>query len=159
MPEASARRLRYDDEFAHPRSLRVVRDGDAVLARPDRPRRPDPPSQPPAPGRPHPRARVRSEGPAGARVLEANAARVAAASAPRTIVVTGQSRAGTRAPRDLGTAEARRGPTGTARTVERPDRLALWAVGLGLVLAFMAAATAQADVPAPDAAAGVVAQR
>jgi hypothetical protein len=37
--------------------------------------------------------------------------------------------------------------------------LALWAVGLGLVLAFMAAATAQADVPAPDAAAGVVAQR
>ena len=159
MPEASARRLRHDDEFTHPRSLRVVHDGDGALARPDRPVRSGGPSQPPAPGRPHPRARLRSEGQAGVSVLEANAARVAAASAPRTIVVTGQSRAGTRPPRDLPAAERRRGPAGAARTVERPDRLALWAVGLGLVLAFMAAATAQAGVPAPAPAAGAVAQR
>ncbi|MEJ7716955.1 MAG: hypothetical protein ACR2LY_06085 [Thermoleophilaceae bacterium] len=160
MPEASARRLRHDDdESTPPRSLRVVRDGDAALDRKEALRRSERMTPAPAPGRPHPRSRLHSEDPAGARVLAENAARVAAAGAPRTIVVTGQSRAGARASRDLGTAERRRGAAGTERTVERPDRLALWAVGLGLVLAFMAAATAQADVPAPTAAVGAVAQR
>jgi hypothetical protein len=43
-------------------------------------------------------------------------------------------------------APVRRSPTAT-RVAARPDRVALWAVVLGLTMAFMAVATARGDVP------------
>lgn len=147
MPEASARSLRDDDRRAEPsaRSLRLVAApeslgrssaGEASSSLGERP------------GRPHPRSRIRPEHAAGTEILEANAARAAAAAAPRTIVVTGQRPPATASPEHRGV-ERRRSSPGTGRAVERPDRLALWAVGLGLVLAFMAAATAQAATSSP----------
>jgi hypothetical protein len=59
----------------------------------------------------------------------------------RTVKITGQAPA------------PRRRPTGAARQVgSRPDRVAMWAVILGLLLVFMSAATARGDTPAPQAA-------
>jgi hypothetical protein len=164
MPEASARRLtdghRHDLEPA-PARLRVVRggrdsrasdSGDDAFAS-DHARR--------AAGRPHPRSRLRPEAAPGARLLEDHEARVAAGAGPRTIVVTGQRAAAPARSARRGEAPShrRRSPSG-ARTAARPDRLALWAVGLGLLMAFMAAATAQADVDGSSAApAAAVVQR
>lgn len=55
-------------------------------------------------------------------------------------------------------APVRRSPTVT-RVAARPDRVALWAVMLGLTMAVMAVATARGDVPdAPPAPAPVQAQ-
>jgi hypothetical protein len=51
----------------------------------------------------------------------------------RTVVITGQAVPG------------RRRPSVTATRIQaRPDRVALWAVGLGVFLVFMAVATANA---------------
>lgn len=156
MPEASARRLTEDDRPMSERPVAALRVAPAPDAREGAPRgdsggeRASPEGAAagsPQPGRPHPRSRISPER-AGARVLEENAARVAAA-APRTIVVTGQRTPATRVHRERPGEERRRTSPGARRTVERPDRLALWAVGLGLVLAFMAAATARAEAPAP----------
>ena len=56
-----------------------------------------------------------------------------AANGRRTVKITGQS------------VPARRRPSPTATRIEaRPDRIALWAVLLGLFLVFMAVATANA---------------
>ena len=59
---------------------------------------------------------------------------VDAAPARRTVVITGRPDP---APR-------RRESRARANTVARPDRVAAWAVGLGLFMAFMAGATAKA---------------
>ncbi|MDQ4131456.1 MAG: hypothetical protein M3133_10805 [Actinomycetota bacterium] len=59
-----------------------------------------------------------------------------AAPTRRTVRVTGQAPAPRR----------RSSPT-VSRVAGRPDRVARWAVTLGIFLAFMAAATARADVP------------
>ena len=51
----------------------------------------------------------------------------------RTVVITGQP-----------VPPRRRTPRAQAQIQARPDRVALWAVGLGLLLVFMAVATANA---------------
>jgi len=59
-----------------------------------------------------------------------------AANGRRTVKITGQP------------VPARRRPSHTAARIEaRPDRIALWAVVLGLFLVFMAVATANAATP------------
>jgi hypothetical protein len=144
MPEASARRLHDDDRYrpASPTPrLRVVGERPAPRSAPEPPR-PRGSREEPRPGRPHPRAQIRPESASGARLREQNEARLAAMSAPRTIVVTGQRAAGTMSARRPAGVSRRPSPA-VARTVARPDRLALWAVALGLVMAFLAAATAQ----------------
>lgn len=122
------------------------------------------------PGPPHPRSRIRPDldpptatrlparpghdpgapAPAaapGLAVPSPTAARAgfdapaAPTSTPRpTVRITGQ--AARRPPRPRPSASARR---------SRPDRLALWAVALGLFMAFMAAATAEAAAADPPA--------
>ena len=60
--------------------------------------------------------------------------RVVDPAARRTVVITGRP-----------DPEPRRRPSrARANTVARPDRVAAWAVGLGLFMAFMAGATAKA---------------
>jgi hypothetical protein len=148
MPEASARKLREtrDDAPSDERvRLRVVdapsgpRDTAAGLG--VTPREPSEflptPPRGPAPGRPHPRSRIRPDLEPPAPVV------LRSVTDTPTVKITGHT-----APRPA--RRRRAAPAGP-----RPDRLARWAVLLGLFMAFMAAATARADTPDASAAAPV----
>jgi len=145
MPEASAHKLRdspVDAPLDEPVRLRVVETSTeaSVLASGAEVAPAEPSEYHPAvapdrrPGRPHPRSRIRPD-------LEPPAP-VVLRSVPEapTVKITGQT-----APRPVRRRTAPAGP--------RPDRLARWAVLLGLFMAVMAAATARADGPDAPAAA------
>ena len=147
MPEASARklpdsradasadqrvRLRVVDGPAGSASLASATDVDPADPAEYHPARADRP----APGRPHPRSRIRPDLDAPAPV-----ALRAVPEAP-TVTITGRT-----APRPVSRHR-------TAASGPRPDRLARWAVVLGIFMAFMAAATARADQPGAPAASG-----
>jgi hypothetical protein len=71
----------------------------------------------------------------------------------RTVQVSGRPEARMRTRTDAEAADRPRGrkPASPTRVhlAAKPDRVALWAVVLGLFLAFMAAATARGDEPTP----------
>ena len=83
-------------------------------------------------------SRTRSERPTNGSST-ATAIPIDSLSAPQTLTVSGRPDAPAR--------ERRRRPS--AATRNGPDRLALWAVVLGLLLAIVAATTARGDDPRP----------
>jgi len=113
-------------------SARRRREDDEAVDGPDRVqlRLVDDPEASERPAKPHPRSRLRPP-------ASGEAIRPLREPQPRpTVHITGQP-----------TPSRRRSPA-AARTAARPDRVAMWAVGLGLFMAFMAAATARAEPPA-----------